>query len=331
MTTNLRTIAIHFTWFMFLAILTTGCSNNRTAYQTNPARINQIQTVNTPQRSGWFGSWFGNTNRAPYDQNQQQFNPQNNFNSPQIANNTQVGISNAEQERMLSQVRELNSRLGRFDSDNQDLHTQIAQLQQEVNLANEEKRLLRQQLGDTASQLREIQVAKSRVDQSLNAMQASARVRGASIRANNSLSVNVAGLRALGVEAWQDGDVVRIALPTDRLFMQGTSQVQQTGAALLQQVAGEIRRNYPRQIVVIEGHTDNVGLAGTVMTHHQIAQSQSLAVFNFLSRSGYLPAKQMVTMAVGSNRPRFSNSDAAGRSRNRRVEMVVYPEAYDGN
>jgi len=231
----------------------------------------------------------------------------------------------------LGQLQEMNSRLAKTDADNRELHAQIAQLQQQLNLSNEEKRLLRQQMADTAGQLRNVQMAKNEVDNRLNVMRTSTQTRsGATVRANNSLADRINAIKTTGVEVRQDGDVVRIDLPTDRLFVQGTYQLQQNGTALLDQVATEIRRNYPRQMIGIEGHTDNVPIAGTVTTHHQIAATQSMTILDYLSRSGYLPERQMFAMAVGSNQPRFSNGDPAGRARNRRIEIVIYPEVFEG-
>jgi flagellar motor protein MotB len=244
------------------------------------------------------------------------------------AQNTNPALAN---DPNTARLADANSRLSEFDSSNRDLHSQIAELQQQLNLSNEEKRLLRQQMGDAATQLRQMQTAKSDAEQQINILQASTQRRsGATIRSNSSLAQRIDAIRTTGVEVRQDGDVVRIELPTDRLFVQGTYQLQSSGTALLDQVATEIRKNYPRQLIGIEGHTDNLPIAGTVTTHHQIAATQSMTVFNYLSRSGYLPEKQMFTMAVGNNRPRFSNADPAGRSRNRRIEIVVYPEVFEG-
>jgi flagellar motor protein MotB len=229
------------------------------------------------------------------------------------------------------QLRDLNDRLSQFDADNRDLQTQIARLQQQLSSANEEKRLIRQQLADAAKQLQESQIARKEIDQRLNVMHASTTGRtGNSFQVNSSWAESLRGLKALGVEVWQEGDVVRVELPTDRLFVQGTYQLQSNGASLLDQVATEIKRNMPRQIVGIEAHTDNSPLADTVTTHHQITATQALTVFNHLQRSQILPPQQMFTMGMGANRPRFSNGDAAGRSRNRRIELVIYPEPYEG-
>ncbi len=230
-----------------------------------------------------------------------------------------------------SQLQDLRQRAQQLDVDNRDLQSQVAQLQQQVQLAQEEKSLLRQRLTDAANQLKEIQTAKKEVDQRLDALQASTRQKGgAIITANNSLRDNLPVIDLPGIEVRQDGDVIRISLPADRLFVQGTAQFQPAAFQLLDQAAVSVRQNYPRQIIVIEGHTDNTLSTGVVMNTHQLAANQAVAVFSQLTRSGRLSAKQLRIMSHGDSQPRFSNATPDGRARNRRVELVVYPETIEG-
>lgn len=251
--------------------------------------------------------------------------------SPFVAQTSMSPATSADQAQMVAQMQELNDRLGRFDSDNRDLTNQIAQLQQKLQLSEEEKKLIKQQLGDTAAQLKSIQVAKTDTDKRLNALQASTQFKGgATLTANNSLKNGLRTIQLPGVEVRADGDVVRIEMPSDRLFVQGTTQLQQGGIALIDQISAAVRQNYPRQLVAIEGHTDSTPNMGTVLSAQQLTSTQTMAVYNQMVRSRALPEKQLFTMSMGANQPRFSNGDPAGRSRNRRIELVVYPETYDG-
>jgi flagellar motor protein MotB len=42
-----------------------------------------------------------------------------------------------------------------------------------------------------------------------------------------------------------------------------------------------------------------------------------------------LPEKQLFTLAMGANRPRYGAGAAANPAPNRRIEIVVYPETID--
>jgi flagellar motor protein MotB len=48
-----------------------------------------------------------------------------------------------------------------------------------------------------------------------------------------------------------------------------------------------------------------------------------------MTRNGGLPTRQLRTMAFGDTNPKFSNAYSNGRSLNRRIELVVYPESFN--
>ena len=49
-----------------------------------------------------------------------------------------------------------------------------------------------------------------------------------------------------------------------------------------------------------------------------------------LSRRNKIPSHQMFPVGHGADHPRVSNATPAGRSKNRRVELVIYPEKVRG-
>lgn len=232
--------------------------------------------------------------------------------------------------QMVAQMQDLNARLRRFDADNTELHAEVARLQQQINVTDEEKALLKEQLADASRRLQSAEMARVETDRKLEALQASHSFRGgASISANNSLTGSLQLVEIGGLSVRQDGDVVRVELPSDGLFEPGTTQISQAGAAQLDQVAAAIRRHYPRQIVGVEAHLDSQSAVGQAYTAHQLTATQALAVVHQLVRAGGIPERQLFSMGLGANRPRFSNGDPAGQSRNRRVDIVVYPESLD--
>ena len=81
--------------------------------------------------------------------------------------------------------------------------------------------------------------------------------------------------------------------------------------------------------VIIEGHTDSVPMGAA--THHQLSSGQALAVFDVMTQRGQMPAKQLFTIGYGANHPRASNTTPSSRARNRRIEIVVYPETVSGS
>ena len=99
-----------------------------------------------------------------------------------------------------------------------------------------------------------------------------------------------------------------------------------TGQATLQPgaertVAGLVAflNDYPERNVLIEGHTDNVGSDATNIT---LSERRANAVRDALTARGISPTR-IRTRGYGEAYPVASNNDAAGRQRNRRVEVVI--------
>lgn len=262
--------------------------------------------------SGCTQGQFGQANNQnPFAKNQLANNP----NSPQLNNS------------LATTIEQLNQKLSSFDSSNQQLHVDVAQLKKELAVAQDEKGLIKRQLSDTLAKYRELLAAKQEVDGRLTAIQASAKTQiGAEIRANNSLLGKLNQLNLNGIEAVEDGDTIRIYLPSDQLFEQGTYRLKTTGQAMLDQVAGELKRHFPRQIIGIEGHLDAINVGGG-QSLHQISATQALSVFDYYRQNRGIAEKQMFILGHGANRPRFSNVNPQARLGNRRVEIVVYPES----
>ncbi len=251
---------------------------------------------------------------------------QNPFLSPQ----PQAGVP-SQQAPYASQVQELQRRIAELDTSNRDLNTQLAQAEQQVKIYHDQSDLLRKQLADTAQQCKQAQLAQQQAGKQVQALEASVRKGGgAIITANNSIRKSLAVVDISGVEVRQQQDVIRIELPADQLFQRGTPQLLPTAAPILDKVADAIARNYPRQRVAIEGHTDSGPVfSGRATTSHQLSAYQALAVFDLLTRRNHVPAKQLFVQGMGANYPRASNATDAGRTRNRRIELVIYPETID--
>ena len=185
-----------------------------------------------------------------------------------------------------------------------------------------------EQLSSTTSQLAQARQDKQLVEKNAQAVVASTKRRaGALITPNNSLKQNLPNLTLPGVEVRQDGDTVRFELSTDRLFTPGTAQLRQDAPQLLDAVAAEIERTYPEQIIGVEGHTDS-DPPGTSppQSPHQFSTSLAMSLFDYLTARTHLRPNQLFLVGHGGNHPVVSNATPAGKARNRRVELVIYPD-----
>lgn len=212
---------------------------------------------------------------------------------------------------------------------NRDLHTRLAQSEQQNRILQQELARTRSQLGDTVAQLEQARLAKSDADRRIEAIEASTRTRGgATITANNSLRETLPVVEIPGVFVRQDGDMVRIEMPSDKLFMPGTATLHQGAFPLLEQVSSAVQRTYPRQPLAVVGHTDSDPIYnGQFHSSHQLSAAQSTAVFDQLTQRYRMPANRLQIVGRGASRPVVSNGTPEGKARNRRVEIVVFAEA----
>lgn len=227
---------------------------------------------------------------------------------------------------------ELQSRATALDRDNQELQTLLSQSQQQSRLLQDQLDAVRDQLTGTASQLAEVRDQQRDSDEKSKTLAASVRRRAAaSITANNSLRNTLPDLQLQGVSVRADGDVVRIELAATPLFDAGGAQLLPDAARTLDAVAAELSRNYPDQIIGVEGHTDSDPIRNTRwVSNHQLSIGRAMAVYDYLTTRGRIRPAQLFVAGHGPNHPVVSNATAAGKERNRRVELVIYPERRAG-
>jgi flagellar motor protein MotB len=126
--------------------------------------------------------------------------------------------------------------------------------------------------------------------------------------------------------------VIRVEIPGNSLFESGSARLRPGAANLIADVANEIVRTYPDQIVGVEGHTDNDLIVGNQgpRTNHELSVNRAMTVYDVLVNRTRLQGNQLFVVGHGSNHPIVSNATMEGKQRNRRVELVVYPERKNG-
>jgi outer membrane protein OmpA-like peptidoglycan-associated protein len=110
----------------------------------------------------------------------------------------------------------------------------------------------------------------------------------------------------------------------DLLFNSAKDDLQPRGYDAIQKAAMAIRRRYPDSLIIIAGHTDNqkLGKGAKFMDNQQLSLARAQAVMNYLVRSG-MDASKLSVVGYGDTKPIADNDTPEGRSKNRRVELVV--------
>jgi chemotaxis protein MotB len=233
-----------------------------------------------------------------------------------------------QQDAVAHQNQQLQQRADALDRSNQLKEAELAQALQQKKLSDEQLAALREQLRGVTAQLVQLQEEKQTSDKKAQALTASLqRQSGVSITPNNSFLQTLPVIQLPDVHVRRDGDVIRVELPGTRLFDPGQARLRPGAANLVADVATELRRNYADQILGIEGHTDSDPIAGGQWrNNHELSTSRAMAIYDVLVGSGRYRADQVFVVGHGSNHPVVSNATAEGKQRNRRMELVVYPE-----
>ena len=239
-------------------------------------------------------------------------------------------LNQAEQQQtaMSRQFQQLQERSNSLDNNNQQMHALLAQTEQQAKLDRDQLEALRDQLRTVTAQLAQSRTEKEASDKRAQALNASMRRQGGvTIEANNSLQQTLPAVNIAGVFVRRDGNVIRIELPGSSLFEPGTARLRPGAANLISDAAGEIARTYPDQMIGVEGYTDNDTVAGSQwQNNHALSVSRAMAVYDVLVARTRLQGNQLFVVGHGPNNPVVSNATPEGKQRNRRVELVIYPD-----
>lgn len=106
----------------------------------------------------------------------------------------------------------------------------------------------------------------------------------------------------------------------DVLFMSGKKTLQPKMAVVLDSFCNSMKGKLIDSLVV-EGHTDNTG---TPAFNEQLSSGRAQSIADYLRNCPGFSSALILTRGWASRRPVAPNTTAAGRQKNRRVELVVY-------
>ena len=125
-----------------------------------------------------------------------------------------------------------------------------------------------------------------------------------------------------GATVVNTGDRLVVTMPQDILFAVDSTTVQPGLRNDLATLATSLNQ-YPNTTVDVIGHTDNTGSAGY---NQNLSQRRAQAVTAILQSNGVAP-NRLRSIGRGEDAPIASNLNAEGRAQNRRVEIVIRPNA----
>lgn len=115
-------------------------------------------------------------------------------------------------------------------------------------------------------------------------------------------------------------DALLVGVAGDASFDVNSAEIKPQFKPAYQKIAS-VLRNYPKSIIHVVGFTDNTGSANYNLG---LSQRRAQAVAQYLNQQG-VARSRLMTEGRGESQPVASNATAAGRRKNRRVEIVIKP------
>jgi chemotaxis protein MotB len=126
----------------------------------------------------------------------------------------------------------------------------------------------------------------------------------------------------------QDGGRLRVGLVDKILFDSGEAAVSKRGEDVLAKVGAVLATIDDKQIQV-SGHTDRTPISDKLTaqfpTNWELSTARAINVVRFLSEKANVPPERLVASGYSEYHPIANNKTAAGRAKNRRIEILLTP------
>lgn len=121
-------------------------------------------------------------------------------------------------------------------------------------------------------------------------------------------------------------------------YESGQAAIKPEGHHVLDQLIAYLINSGDSRLIRVEGHTDNVEIGPSLRTRYasnvDLSNARADSVVRYLVERGGLDPARLTAVGYGDGRPTATNANEQGRSKNRRVEIVLYepsPSTSSGN
>jgi chemotaxis protein MotB len=117
---------------------------------------------------------------------------------------------------------------------------------------------------------------------------------------------------------------ITVTLPNAILFDSGKATLKKATSSELDHIRSVLRQKYAGKQIDVVGHTDTDPIKKSKWKDNwELSAQRSLTVARYLIQRG-IAEEDIRAVGCGESRPIASNSNASGKAKNRRVEIVVY-------
>ncbi len=128
----------------------------------------------------------------------------------------------------------------------------------------------------------------------------------------------------------QRGGELVVDVSDQILFDSGAAELNEQGKSVLKRV-GETFAKSQDKVIQVGGHTDDVPISPKLVekfpSNWELSTARASHVVRFLQEEAKIPGKRLMATGFSQYRPVGSNATKKGRSKNRRIEVVLLPAA----
>ncbi|MCB0586826.1 MAG: OmpA family protein [Phaeodactylibacter sp.] len=122
------------------------------------------------------------------------------------------------------------------------------------------------------------------------------------------------------------GGFVYVSISDKLLFQSGSSRVNKAAYSVLGKIATVVN-DHDDMNIMVEGHTDDVPISNScVADNWDLSVKRATSVVRILQEDHYVAPERMTAAGRSQYVPKASNTTAAGRSLNRRTEIIIMPK-----
>ncbi|MCL9769603.1 OmpA family protein [Flavobacterium sp. HXWNR69] len=144
-----------------------------------------------------------------------------------------------------------------------------------------------------------------------------------------TLSKSLKAFEGKGLTVTERDGKVYVSMENKLLFESGSWTVGAEGKKAVDLV-GKVLGDNPEISVLIEGHTDNDKITGTigggVENNWDLSTKRATAIVNILSANAKVKKENLTAAGRGEYAPLMSNETAEGKAKNRRIEIILTPK-----
>ncbi|MAP54034.1 MAG: cell envelope biogenesis protein OmpA [Altibacter sp.] len=197
---------------------------------------------------------------------------------------------------------------------NRELLTQLEAKEKALALENERLEKLKKDLAARSQRVEELEAIIASKDAKMSALK-------------EAISAALTNFEGNGLTVEQRDGKVYVSMENKLLFESGSWAVNARGREAVVAL-GKVLAQNKEIAVLIEGHTDNVpyGGSGNISDNWDLSTKRATAIVHILTENSGIPKDNLTAAGRGEFAPVATNTTAEGKSKNRRIEVILTPK-----